>query len=106
MPLSDLWEWLGRLQQRQRDLAAGVDVDLVRANRKRYKLAWILYALGFMLLGLQGTIKLRGPFREIAVVLTLACIIGGMVVIRWAMIEQANLEKPRPKEQPKMWTWR
>ena len=34
-----MWNWLARYSERQKDLARGVDSTLVRANRRRYKIA-------------------------------------------------------------------
>ena len=50
--------WFTRWRERRRELAAGVDADLVQANRQRWKLSLSLWALLFVLLGIQAKIKL------------------------------------------------
>jgi hypothetical protein len=107
MPLfDDMLEWVGRWQQRQRELASRVDADLVRANRKKYRFSWTLFALAFVLLGFQAVFKLRGVFHEVAIWITSVCFVGGMILIRWAKIQRSFLERPTPKEPAKFWTWR
>ena len=81
MPLFDgMLEWIGRRQQRQRELAAGVDADLVRANRKRWSLSGWLLAFTLVLVGFQSLIKLRSPFHEIAVGITFVCFVGSTIL--------------------------
>jgi hypothetical protein len=43
--------WFRRYQQRQRDLAAGVDAGLVRSNRTKGKIVLWLWGVGLLLLG-------------------------------------------------------
>jgi hypothetical protein len=107
MPLFDgMLEWIGRWQQRQRELAAGVDADLVLANRKRWRLSWWLLALTFALLGFQSLIKLRSPFHEIVVGITMVCFVSSVILTRWAWHVGAWLDKPEPKKPPSLWRWR
>ncbi len=42
--------WWERKAQRERDLAEGVDADLVSANRRRWTLGYKLFAIGALLL--------------------------------------------------------
>jgi hypothetical protein len=46
--------WLQRRSQRQDDLTHGVDADLVRDNRERFKIDIGLIVLGFLLALLGG----------------------------------------------------
>jgi len=59
--------WFTRWRERQRELAAGVDADLVQANRQRWKLSLSLWALLFVLLGIQAKIKLPAIAQKIAI---------------------------------------
>src|SRR5579872_2069821 len=55
---SSMLRWLERRWQRQRELQQGVDADLVRENRRRWKLIWCLFACGFILLGIEVEVAL------------------------------------------------
>lgn len=98
-----MWSWLERWEQRRRELEQGVDADLVRDNRRRWKLSLGLSALGFLLIGVQALVKLPGPFHEIAVGLTVVFLIGGLALGKWARAEGSFLNRPDPKEPPKLW---
>jgi protein-S-isoprenylcysteine O-methyltransferase Ste14 len=103
MPLFDgLIEWIGRRQQRQRDLAAGVDADLVRANRKTWRLSGWLLVLALVLIGFQSLIKLRSPFHEIIVGITAVCFVASVILTRWAWVVGAFLDRPEPKKPPSL----
>jgi hypothetical protein len=95
--------WLERRWQRQRELQQGVDADLVRDNRRRWKLTGCLFACGFALLGIQSLVTLRGSWHDAAVVVTLFFFGAGLVLGQWSRAEQAFLDRPDPKEPPKLW---
>ncbi len=95
--------WFDRWQQRQRELQDGADADLIRANRKRWNLAWGLWACFFVLLGLQMMVKLPALWHSFVLWLSGAFFIGGSVLSRWAQAESAFLNRPGPKEQPRLW---
>ena len=98
-----MWEWLERRQQRQRELQQGVDAGLVRANRRRWKLCWLLIGASFLLIGTQATIKLSEFWHDVALGLCMACLGGGLVVGNWAREEEKFLDRPDPKEPPRLW---
>jgi hypothetical protein len=58
-----MWVWLERRQQRQRELARGFHADLVRYNRRRYKLAFALLGCGCLLGLLSAKAKLSAAFH-------------------------------------------
>jgi hypothetical protein len=97
-----MWGWLERWQQRQRELKHGVDADLVRDNRRRWKLSWCLLGCCFALIGIQAVLKPSGPWDRVAEVLTAVCFIGGLVLGRWARAEESFLERPNSKEPPSL----
>jgi hypothetical protein len=94
--------WLQRWYQRHRDLSLGVDSDLVRDNRRRYKLSFGLLSVG-MLLILLGT-KLHSPstVRWILVGIAAVSFLAGSFLAHWAQQEAAFLRKPAPEEPPRI----
>ena len=95
-------EWFGRYNQRQRDLAAGVDADLVRRNRGKFKLAGLLVALGSLLAGIERFIKLHGAIQEIGMWLSGLLLFGGVFLGYWAQRERVFLAKSDPKKPPSL----
>jgi protein-S-isoprenylcysteine O-methyltransferase Ste14 len=95
--------WLERWQQRDRELREGVDADLVRDNRKRWKRAFCLITCGLFLFGVQSVIKLSGYWHDIAVAITMIFFSAGFFLGYWARAEKAFLDKPTPEEPPRLW---
>ena len=95
--MSSRWE---RQQVRQPELAQGVDADLVRANRKRYKLAFGLLGFGLVLIFLNAEVHLPDVFRIIVVGAAMAAWITGIVMAKWARQEQIFLDRPDPEGPP------
>ena len=96
-------DWLRHWDERQQELAVGVDADLVRTNGKKFKIAWSLFGMSLLLFGFYRLVKPDGLFNAVLVWAACLSFIGFMVMIRWARIERAFLNKPSLKEQPKMW---
>jgi len=82
--------WLTRWQDRQRELAAGVDADLVEANRKRWKLSFCL------------SVRFRPSFNW----LTMACFVAGLLLAEWAGAESGFLNSSSRPEPPSIWKFR
>jgi hypothetical protein len=91
-----------RYRQRQRDLAAGVDADLVQSNRRKWKLTGGLFCLALLLLGIEKVTKPNGSLKELLVWLSALLFLGGIVLGQWAWQEQAFLHKPDPKKPPSL----
>ena len=98
-----MWEWLERQRQRDREIRQGADADLFRDNRRRWKLVWCLFACAFLFFGIESVIPLSGRWHSIAVGLTIVCFAGGVLLGQWARAEQTFLERPDPKEPPRLW---
>jgi hypothetical protein len=92
-------DWLSRFAARQIDLARGVDSTLVQANRRRYKLAWLLLAVSFLSM-LIGVANLTGWVGWILKMLTFIVFLCGSVLLHWASQERGSLNKPDPKKLP------
>ena len=94
--------WFERYQRRKRELAQGVDADLVRSNRARYKLAFVLFGFGFLLALMTTTLNPIGISDKIGFVLAMLVIISGLAVGRRASAESAFLSKPDPEDPPRI----
>jgi hypothetical protein len=84
----------------------GVDADLVHANRRRWKLCAFLFGLAFLSLGILAVAKFEGTLSQIAVAITMVLFFGAMILGHWARSWDAFLNKPDPKEPPRLWRWR
>ena len=96
-------DWLDRWQQRQRELQNGADADLVRDNRRLWKFSLALLVCSFLLIGIQAAVKFSDPWHTIAVTLTMVFLVGGVVLGRWASAQESFLNRPNPKERPRLW---
>ena len=94
--------WLERWRQRQDLLSHGVDADLIRDNRKRYKLAFGLLGFAFLLGVLVANVHVVETPRLIVGVIASACLLVGFVLAAWARQQEAFLNKPDPEEPPKI----
>ncbi len=86
--------WLKRFQERQRELAQGVDADLVKINHRRFQRGLSLFVFG-CLLGFAGPkLHLSLVLRTAAaVVFGMSCLIG-LFMLQWAARESAFLHSP------------
>ena len=96
--------WLQRWCQRQRDLSQGVDSDLVRDNRRRYKLSVGLLGLGILLILFGAKVHSPSTLRWILVGIAAMSFLAGSFLAHWAQQEAAFLSKPDPEEPPKIFT--
>jgi len=93
-------EWFGRYLRRQRELATGVDADLVRGNRRKFRLATSLFVLASLFSGIDRIVKPRGFIQEVFVWVIGMLFLGGTLVMVWAWQERAFLDKPDAKKPP------
>jgi membrane glycosyltransferase len=94
--------WIRRWNQRQRDLTQGVDADLVRANRKRYKLALGLLALALLLMLLCAKVQIPSALLWILSAAATVFFLASLFLGLWAQQEDAFLSKPDPEEPPRI----
>lgn len=94
--------WVERWQKRRRELAEGADADLMQSNRRRFRVAFSLIGLAFVL-GLIDA-KFRLP-----AILGIAIRVGagisavvGFVLAKWAQQERAFLTRPDPEGPPEI----
>lgn len=95
-------EWFSRYNQRQRDLAVGVDADLVQSNRKKLRISLLLISASFLFIGIDHFVKLHGHAHEIVTWIFGFLLVGGVFLGRWAGLESSFLRKPDPKEPPSL----
>lgn len=98
-----MWARLTRYQQRQRDLASGVDADLVRANKNRWKVCYVLFGASMLLLALRYLTVLPVTLVRIAQYSAAGLLAGAVLVAQWARAEAGFLNRPDPKEPPRIW---
>jgi 4-hydroxybenzoate polyprenyltransferase len=96
-----VFDWFSRYRERQRDLAAGVDADLIASNRKKTKIALVLLGLGLLLLWIAAA-ESHGTVREILRWLGGTVLSVGFFVAVWDQQERAFLNKPDPKKPPSL----
>jgi hypothetical protein len=94
--------WLERWRERQRDLARGVDADLVSDNHRRYKLAGGLIGLGFLLILVGLKARLSGALPMILATVGGALVIAGWFLGIWANRMNMLLRKPDAEDPPRI----
>jgi len=92
--------WLRRWLQRRSDLARGVDADLVRANRKRWKLGVLLFCVALLLGWIAEKLSLPRALHLAVIVLATLLMIASVFLLHWATAEQRFLRKPGPEPPP------
>ena len=101
-----MWDWFARWNERQRQLQSGVDADLVRDNRKRWKLSIVMFVCSFLLIGIHSQVNFPQLWSRLIAVLTGLFFVCGVVLARWAGAQDYFLSRPDPKEPPRLWKWR
>lgn len=96
--------WFERWHRRQRELADGADADLVKANRRRYRLAFALIGFAFLLAFFRGRLHLPAVLDTACRVVVVASFAIGFVLARWAMHEHEFLSRPDPEGPPEIFS--
>jgi hypothetical protein len=92
--------WVERWRNRHRELANGVDAELVQANRRRFRVAFALIGLAFVVGLLDARLHLP---HVLDVVLRCAAAVAGVVGIvmaKWAQQEDTFLKRPESEGPP------
>jgi len=95
-------DWFRRSAARRRDLARGVDADLVRDADKRFRLALYLLGPGFLLVLILSNVHFEGFLRAAGSATAAVLLSGGMFLGWWSRVERGFLNKPDPKEPPSL----
>jgi hypothetical protein len=94
--------WWSRQAQRDRDIAAGADADLVRDNQKRFRLSYVLIGTAAALALINQLLHLVGRIADICFGLSIALMVAGFLSFKWAQAESRFLHRPDPKEPRKL----
>ena len=97
-----MYSWIDRWQQRQCELAEGVDADLMRANRRRSRLAFGLFVFGFVLVLINAKLHLPTMLRAVLGPVGVICILIGVLVGKWAQAEHSFLTRPDSEGPPEI----
>jgi len=95
-------DWLERRRKRQREIAEGTDADLVQANRTRFRVAFGLVGVGFILIILSGKLHLKGRLDTVLRVIAAVSVVVGFVLGRWARSEREFLTRPDQEGPPEI----
>jgi hypothetical protein len=90
--------WWERKVQRERELAEGVDADLVSANRRRWTLGYKLFAIGALLLATEWLRRLPRWMHLVVASIVFMLMLTAIIAWKWARAEQAFLQKPEGKK--------
>jgi hypothetical protein len=97
-----MFDWFRRYVQRQRDLAAGADADLIASNWKRSKLGILLFGAGFLLISASGAKQVHGIAKEVLLWVGGVPMLVGFGMLIWSRQERAFLAKPDSKKPPSL----
>jgi uncharacterized membrane protein HdeD (DUF308 family) len=92
--------WWERWQQRQQELAAGADADLVRDNRKKQRWSTVLFGAGLLLLLVLARFRPWKTLGTIGAVVGVVLLIAGSLLGKWARAESSFLDEPDPEKPP------
>jgi hypothetical protein len=90
--------WWERKAQRERDLAEGVDADLMSANRRRWTLGYKSFAIGALLLATDWLSRLPQWMHLVVACIVFVLMVTAIITWKWARAEQAFLQKPEGKK--------
>jgi hypothetical protein len=82
-------DWLEKSQKRPCEIEEGVDADLVQANRKRFKIAFVLLGIASALGLVNITLHVPGTAHLVLRTGAIASGIVGVAMAKWAQDEQA-----------------
>jgi len=101
-PITCMADWLESWRKRQHAIAEGTDADLVQANRTRFRVAFSLVGVGFILMVLGGKLHLTGRLDTVLRVIAAVSVVVGFVLGRWARSEREFLTRPEPEGPPEI----
>jgi len=93
-------DWFERRRERQRELARGVDADLVLDTRRRRYKGWSLVGCGLLILFALRFARLPERLAQAGGIAAVLFMIVGGLLTSWADAEQKWLNRPDPKDPP------
>lgn len=94
--------WVERWQTRRRELAEGADADLIRANRKKFRVALSLIALAIAVTAIDAKFGLLRSLDIALRIMAVSCFVIGLVIGRWARAEREFLNRPDSEGPPEI----
>jgi hypothetical protein len=91
-------DWLERYQERQRELAQGVEAGRVRANDRRLNLSLVSLGIGIVLFGILFRLKSAGFWRAVLETLAVVFLAGSTQLYYWYRREGWRIRRPEPKK--------
>jgi hypothetical protein len=92
--------WLKRWQRRQEELGQGVDADLVRDNRRKFRLVDWLSGLSILFVFIAWKMRFWGGLRAVFGVAAAVLFVAGGILRYWAQAENNFLDRPDSEEPP------
>ena len=80
--------WWERRAQRERELAEGIDAELVSANWKRWTLGSKLFVIGALLLAIDWLWRLPRWVHLVVASIAFVLIVTASITWKWAQAEQ------------------
>jgi hypothetical protein len=92
--------WWSRRENRELELAKGVDADLIQANRKRYKLGFGLIVVALATTGLNAALAFPNALHKILGGFSVLAGLAGLAIVTWARQQEIFLNRPDSEEPP------
>jgi hypothetical protein len=94
--------WIERWRERRRELAEGADADLMQSNRRRFRVAFSLIGLAFVIGLIDAKFRLPASLEIAFRVGTGISGVVGILLAKWAHQEHAFLTRPDPEGPPEI----
>ena len=94
--------WAERCRKREQELAEGADADLLQANRRRFRMAFVLVGIAVVLGPLGAKLHLPSMLSVVFRVAAGISAVSGIVLGMWAREEHGFLTKPDPERPPEI----
>lgn len=84
------------------ELAEGADADLVRTNRRLFRLAFSLIGLALALTAIDAKVRLPKSLDTVLRIVAVCSFVIDFVMGRWARAERAFLNRADPEVPPEI----
>jgi hypothetical protein len=100
--MSGMHGWFERWQKRRRELAEGTDADLMQSNRRRFRVAFGLIGLAFVMGLIDAKVRLPATLEIVFRVGAGISGVVGIVLAKWAQQEHTFLTRPDLEGPPEI----
>jgi len=94
--------WVERWQKRRLEIAEGADADLMQSNRRRFRVAFGLIGLAFVMGLLDAKFLLPATLGIIFRVGAGISVVVGIVLAKWAQHEHTFITRPDLEGPPEI----